>query len=177
MRRFLVFLIALTCSAVSAQVFRHIGPDGEVYFTDTPTAGSQPVDLGNALAVPLRAIPRQTSAAMQPSDEASGNESLPSYVQFEIVKPSNGQGVRANDGSVTVYLSLQPALRPGDTIVLMVDGQDGASIRSGDTLNFNLSNMSRGRHSVAARVQNAEGEKLIETGPVSFYVLRTALGG
>ena len=175
MQRFIGLLLLVACATASAEVFRRVGPDGEVYFSDTPTAGSKRVDLGAVQAVPLRSVPRP-SADVQPTGAAE-NEPAPSYAQFEIIKPSNGQGVRANDGSVTVYLSLQPALRPGDTITLMIDGQDGASIRSGDMLNFNLSNMSRGQHSVAARVQNAKGEKLIETGPVSFYVLRAALGG
>ena len=177
MQRFISLLLLVASATASAEVFRRVGPDGEVYFSDTPTPGSQRVDLGDVQSVPLRSIPQGSSAIVQPTGDALANESAPPYAQFEIIKPSNGQGVRANDGSVTVYLSLQPALRSGDTIVLIVDGEDGASIRSGDTLNFNLSNMSRGQHSLAARVQNAKGEGLIETGPVSFYVLRAALGG
>jgi hypothetical protein len=105
------------------------------------------------------------------------NATVPSYAQFTVIKPSYDQGVRANDGSVTVYLSLQPALMPGHTIVLNVDGEDGEKIRSGESLNFNLSSMSRGRHTVAAKVINEQGEEVIETGPVGFYVLRNALGG
>jgi hypothetical protein len=177
MQRFISLLLLVASATASAEVFRRVGPDGEVYFSDTPTPGSQRVDLGDAQSVPLRSIPQRSSTTVQPAGDAVEKESAPAYAKFEIIKPSNGQGLRANDGSVTVYLSLQPALRSGDTIVLIVDGEDGASIRSGDTLNFNLSNMSRGQHSVAARVQNAKGEKLIETGPVSFYVLRAALGG
>ena len=159
MQRFISLLLLVASATASAEVFRRVGPDGEVYFSDTPTPGSQRVDLGDVQSVPLRSIPQGSSAIVQPTGDALANESAPPYAQFEIIKPSNGQGVRANDGSVTVYLSLQPALR------------------SGDTLNFNLSNMSRGQHSLAARVQNAKGEGLIETGPVSFYVLRAALGG
>lgn len=100
----------------------------------------------------------------------------PEYAQFSIVKPSHNQGVRANDGSVTVYLELQPPLMPGHTIELNIDGQDGEKIRAGDTLNFNLTNMSRGRHVVMARVVDEQGKEQIRTGPVAFYVLRVALG-
>lgn len=177
MKSILGMLLIVACATASAEVFRRVGPDGEVYFSDTPAPGSQRVDLEGVQSVPPRPIPKRSSATVRPTGDAVEKKSAPPYAQFEIIKPSNGQGLRANDGSVTVYLSLQPALRAGDTIVLIVDGEDGASIHSGDTLNFNLSNMSRGQHSVAARVQNAKGEKLIETGPVSFYVLRAALGG
>jgi len=40
-----------------------------------------------------------------------------------------------------------------------------------------MGSMSRGRHTVAAKVVNEQGEEVIETGPVGFYVLRNALGG
>jgi len=178
MQRFLTLLLIVACTTAGAEVFRRVGPDGEVYFSDTPAPGSQRVTLGTPQTVTLsEAVRRRAAGTPQAADAAIEKESVQGYAQFEIVKPSYGQGVRANDGSVTVYLSLQPALRAGDTIELIVDGEDGPKIQSGGTLNFNLSDMSRGGHTVAARVQNAKGQNLIETGPVKFYVLRVALGG
>lgn len=177
MKRVFALWLILVCATASAEVFRRIGPDGEVYFSDTPTPGSERVNLGPAQTVSLPAVPRRSAGMGQAAGDASKDtKSLPAYAQFTIVKPSSGQGVRANDGSVTVYLSLQPALMPGHTIELIVDGEDGEKIQSGDTLNFNLSNMSRGRHTVAAKVVDAHGKALIKTGPVGFYVLRVALG-
>jgi hypothetical protein len=176
MRPFIVVILVLVCATASAEVFRRVGPDGEVYFSDTPAPGSERVDLGSAQTVNLSNA-RQSARPGQPTAKAEKDESTPGYAQFEIVKPSYGQGVRANGGSVTVYLSLQPALRPGDTIELLVDGEDGVMIHSGDVLNFNLSDMSRGSHTVSARVKSQRGERLIETGPVRFYVLRVASGG
>ena len=177
MRRSLVFLLFLACSAASAQVFRHIGPDGEVYFSDTPAPGSERVHLTPTQTVSL---PPPANGAGRPEAVGTAGEKADpgaAYAQFTIVKPSNGQGVRANGGSVTVYLALQPALRPGHVIELAVDGEDGPRIKAGDTLNFNLHNMSRGSHTVSARVKDAAGRQLIETGPISFYVLRVAGGG
>jgi len=65
-------------------------------------------------------------------------------------------------------MSLQPALRQGHSVELIVDGKEGVRIYSGEALNVNLDNMSRGRHTVAARVKNARGETMIETGPVGL---------
>jgi len=176
MQRFIAILLLIASVTASAEVFRRIGPDGEVYFSDTPSSVSERVNLAPAQLVTLS--PPRRQSVEEPSAGDLANKNLAHvYAQFEIVKPSHGQGVRANDGSVTVYLSLQPALRPGDVIELIVDGEDGPAIHPGETLNFNLSNMSRGSHTVAARVRSPQGEKLIETGPVRFYVLRVALGG
>ena len=179
MNRVLILLLTVACSTASAEVFRRIGPDGEVYFSDRPVAGAERVDLGPAQSIRMPTVTPRSAATQQPADVAAGKQGAPapSYAQFTVVKPSYDQGVRANDGSVTVYLSLQPALMPGHTIVLAVDGEDGEKIRTGESLNFNLSDMSRGRHTVAAKVVDEQGDVLIQTGPVGFYVLRVALGG
>ena len=174
----LVLLLIFACSTASAEVFRHIGPDGEVYFSDRPVAGAERVDLGPAQSIRMPTVTPRSAATQQPADVATDAQEAPapSYAQFTVVKPSYDQGVRANDGSVTVYLSLQPALMPGHTIVLTVDGEDGEKIHAGETLNFNLSDMSRGRHVVTARVVDEQGNEQVKTGPVGFYVLRVALG-
>ena len=177
MQRFLVFLLVCACSAASAQAFRHIGPDGEVYFSDTPAPGSEPVNLAPPQTVTLPSPARRAAERKAVGTAGEPKDPGGSYAQFTIVKPSNGQGVRANGGSVTVYLSLQPALMPGHVIELAVDGEDGPLIKAGDTLNINLHNMSRGSHTVSARVKDEAGRQLIETGPISFYVLRVAGGG
>ena len=175
MQRLFLIMLLVACATASADVFRRIGPDGEVYFSDTPSPGAQRVDVGPAQTVTLKPVTRRPAAAKPGSARAAGDDAF-SYAQFEIVKPSYDQGVRANGGYLTIYMSLQPALRPGHTIELLVDGEDGGRIYSGEALNVNLGDMSRGRHTVAARVKNQRGETMIETGPVGFYVLRVALG-
>lgn len=173
MRRFLHVFLMTACATASAEAFRHIGPDGEIYFSDRPSSDSERVELRPVQTVTLPQAARRPPAEVAGVGEPADDESAFSYAQFEIVKPSFDQGVRANDGSVTIYMSLQPPLRKGHTIELIVDGEDGARIHSGEALNVNLSDMSRGRHTVEARVKDDRGENMIKTGPVGFYVLRT----
>ena len=95
-----------------------------------------------------------------------------SYTGFSITNPTNDQGVRANDGNVTIHMSLQPALQSGHMIVLNVDGEDGKSSNATSGLTMELKNMSRGLHTVIAKVVDENGNDLIKTEPVSFHVLR-----
>jgi len=176
MRRFLLICLLAVCATVSAEAFRHIGPDGEVYFSDRAAPGSERVELRPAQTVTLPEVTRRPADVETGPGSAAEDEAKFSYAQFEIVKPSYDQGVRANGGYVTIYMSLQPALRQGHSIELIVDGEDGVRIYSGEALNVNLSDMPRGRHTVEARVKNARGETMIKTGPVGFHVLRAALG-
>lgn len=139
----------------------------------------QASDTGARIARSCKSPQRSTNPCLIESRGSTQNEAANedlvsvSYADLSIIKPSYDQGVTANDGSVTIYLSL----KPGHSIMLKVDGKDGERIYGGEALNFNLSKMSRGRHTVAARVVDQKGEELIRTGPVGFYVLRAALGG
>jgi hypothetical protein len=171
MQRIFLLLLVLVCATVSAQVYKRIGPDGKVYFSDQPGPDAEQVEVSPAQAISLPPVPEQTGAAQQQRDV------VVSYSVFTIVSPTSDQGVRANDGNVTVSLSLRPELMPGHTVMLDVDGEDGEQIKTGDGLTIDLSNLSRGLHTVEARVVDAQGKALIQAGPVSFNVLRVAAGG
>jgi hypothetical protein len=171
MRRSLLLFLVFVCATASAKVFRRIGPDGQVYFSDQPGPDAEQVEVRPAQAISMPPVPKQTGAA-QPQHDVGA-----SYSEFAIVSPTSGQGLRANDGNVTVSLSLQPKLMPGHTVMLNVDGEDGEQIKTGGGLTIELSNLSRGLHTVEATVIDAQGKALIQTGPVSFNVLRVAVGG
>jgi len=88
----------------------------------------------------------------------------------------NNQGVRANNGDVTVVLKLVPDLLPGHTIMLSINGQNDGQIITGEDLAIELTNLSRGLHTIEATVFDEEDTVLIRAGPVSFNVLRVAVG-
>jgi hypothetical protein len=100
----------------------------------------------------------------------------PAYSSFSIVSPVNNQGVRANNGDVTVVLKLVPDLLPGHTIMLSINGQNDGQIITGEDLAIELTNLSRGLHTIEATVFDEEDTVLIRAGPVSFNVLRVAVG-
>ncbi len=171
MRCSLLLFLVLVCAAAGAQVYKRVGPDGNVYFSDQPGPDARQIEVKPAQAISLPPVPRQTGAAQQQYDVSA------TYSEFTIVSPTSDQAVRANDGKVTVSLSLKPKLMPGHTVRLKVDGKDGEQIKTGGGLSIELSNLSRGLHTVEATVVDAQGHAVIQTGPVSFNVLRVAAGG
>jgi hypothetical protein len=98
------------------------------------------------------------------------------YTGFSITSPIDQRGIRANDGNITVQLSVQPELRPGDMIVLNVDGEDGEATRSSIDMTVELTNLSRGQHTVRATLVDKKGNELIQSDPVTFFVMRVAGG-
>ncbi len=177
-RIFLLFLI-FACATANAQVYRRVGPDGQVYFSDHPGPDAEKVEATPAQAVRLPPVrePTDTTTQSGSGDAGQQEEASNAYASFVIASPANGEAVRANDGNVTIQLSLQPQLKPGHTIALKIDGEDGQDISTGEGLAIELTNMSRGQHSVEVTVVDDEGNALIQAGPVSFHVLRVGVGG
>jgi len=169
MKSISLLLTVFVCTTVSAQVFQRTGPDGKVYFSDQPGPDAKPVDVSPAQTISLPPVPESADPAQQPADVIS-------YTKFNIGSPTSEQEVRANDGNVPVHLSIQPALMPGHTIVLTIDGEDGNKVKAGDDMTVELVNLSRGRHTIEAAVVDNAGKALIQAGPVSFNVLRVAVG-
>jgi hypothetical protein len=170
MRRLFPLLLVFICATSSAEVYKRVGPDGKVYFSDQPGPDAKQIEVAPAQTISMPSAPAQTGADTQKpaADEAAA------YSAFTIVSPTSEEGVRANDGNVSVQLSLQPQLQAGHSIILRVDGE---TMKTGGNRVVSLSNLSRGRHTVEARVVDGTGKALIQTGPVSFFVLRVAGGG
>lgn len=173
MKRIILILLVFICATVNAQVYRRTGPDGQVYFSDQQGPDAEQVEVAPVQTIRMTPVPGQTDIT-EPSDNEQQDHVAVAYTVFNIVSPTSEEGVRANDGNVTVQLSLQPELITGHRIVLKIDGEDGKETSTGDGMSFELSNLSRGLHSVEATVVDEEGNVLIQTGSVSFNVLRVS---
>lgn len=168
------FWIGLVCLCVAtlagAQVYRSVGPDGTVQFSDQAAPDATPVDVQPAQTVPMGGPVHRPVASPSP---ATPQPARPTYGRFEILSPSPDEGVRANDGNVTISLALDPPLLPGHRVVVLLDGRPVGSPDA--SLQVALTNLDRGTHRVEASVVNAGGQTLASAGPLTFHVLRVHL--
>lgn len=168
MRNLLLVTLVLVSAAVSAQVYKQVGPDGKIYFSDQPAPGAERIEVAPAQSVHLPPVRPQSGSTGMPRD-AGGV-----YSKFTIASPGSGEGVRANDGNVQVRLLIEPALKPGHAITVSIDGVDTSA---GSSTALQLTGLSRGSHTLKARVMDNKGKVLMQAGPVDFFVLRVAAGG
>jgi hypothetical protein len=173
MQRSLAFVLVFVCATAGAQVYRRVAPDGHVYFSDRPGPDAERVEVTPNTAVRL---PQTSGQPGQGDATGQAEAATPAYADFSIVSPASNEGIRANNGNVSVVLKLVPDLQPGHIIVLNVDGEDGERISSGKELTIGLTNLSRGLHTIAATVLDGNNQTLVQAGPVSFQVLRAAVG-
>ena len=174
MQRLLIILLVFVCATANSEIFRRIGPDGQVYFSDQPGPDAERVEITPAQTISLPPVSEQTESEGPAGDAAINpqQEATVLYTGFSITHPVDQRGVRANDGNITVQLSVQPELQPDHMIVLTVDGEDGEATYSSIDMTVELTNLSRGQHTLMASVVDTAGNKLIQSEPVTFFVLR-----
>lgn len=100
----------------------------------------------------------------------SGGASPVTYTGAVIISPADDAAVRSNAGSLTVLARVDPRLREGHRLQLLLDGiPRGAPGRKPE---FHLENIDRGSHNLQLRVVDDAGGVLF-TGPLStFHLLR-----
>ncbi len=158
-----VLCLVLPCVGVQAQkIFRVVQPDGTVEFTDVPPSNRPAEEIQ---VQPLNTMPG-IAPAPQTSTQTAENRG---YSNFRITSPSNEEAIRDNAGNVNVDLKLEPSLRIGDKIALLLDGE---SFGGGKATTITLSDMDRGTHNLQAVVKNSSGQVVARSNSVTFTLQR-----
>lgn len=117
----------------------------------------KPLDLDN------KSLPNQPGSAKTPV-----RNNPKSYTTFAFVAPKGGQTIRANDGDISAMLSLKPPLKKGHKITFSINGKEVAKSKSRTN---NFSNLTRGTHTISAKIVNNRG-KILKSSSVTFHVQR-----
>lgn len=162
--RTLIYMVLITlASAASADVYRSVDEDGNIIFSDTPSEGAEKIELRDAQTVESQ--PGTESFEYEPPK----SDPPPRYKGVAITSPQDNEAVRANNGNITIGMSVNPSLKPGDKLVLTMDGKE---IASGRSTSVSLENVDRGTHTLSARVVGRDGKTLASSESVKFHLLR-----
>ena len=168
MIRSILVVAALSVSLappLHAKVYKWVTPDGRVVFSDKPQA-----ENAEEVNIKTTAPAATEGAAAGPAPEAAAAPDAgenAKYKVFEIASPANDTVIRDVGGAVRVSLTLDPALRPGHTVTIFVDGKE---IGSGKSTSATVTNVDRGTHSVKATVTGTDGKQIQSTPPVTFHL-------
>lgn len=167
MKVFIVTLL-LVCSAASGeQVYEQKNDQGTVIYSDAPLNDSKPVNLNettNTISVP----PPQTEMGVIKKD----NESINSiYKTFLIISPKD-QETTQGQSDIPVKLKLEPELRAGDKIQLMIDGAPYGAPTT--VLNPFLHNVDRGSHQLSAVILDANRSIVKQSNLLTIYIHHTS---
>ncbi|RON10914.1 hypothetical protein BK659_04740 [Pseudomonas brassicacearum] len=164
MGRGFLFILLLIALPATAQIYRYTDASGNTAYSNQPPDGvkSQAVELP-----PLNSVERQPPIAPeQPSQRADKNAV---YSVLELTGLPSDEALRANNGTFTVGVQIQPRLQGPHLFRLLLDGQPYG--QPSNVPRLQLVNIDRGEHNLA--VQVLAGESLVQQSPtITFTVQR-----
>jgi len=165
MRIFLLIIgISMAASVQAEAVYKSVDEDGNVIYTDAPTADAEKIQITNVQPIETAPVESTESSPVQEPQEKT-------YTKLEITSPEDGGDIFDNSGIINISLSVVPALRAreGDKLVLHMDGQQ---IDESKRNQFNLNGIEPGRHSFVAIIINKEEKELKRSTPVTLTLYR-----
>ena len=162
-------LLASGGSAVAQTIttYRWVDAQGVVHYSDTPQPGAQVIQLPSAQTYRAPAAPAASNAAAATQEDPASP-----YQSCGIAEPAPESSLFAPE-TVPISVSIAPGLRPGDQVVLTVDGSALEPAAGGQQ--YQVAAPERGAHTVSAIVRDPDGKPVCRAAPVTFYVQRPSL--
>lgn len=175
----LTVLLLFACIPLRAEtIYKWVGSDGVVHYSDMPRDGADKLELGpvQTFSPPPPPQPRAAEDGVTAeADAVDGGESdFAAYELIEVTSPSQEETIWNTGGKVTVATRLQPGLQAGHQMRLFMDGEQLADLPPGSA-NVQLSEVLRGEHQIWAEVVDANGQVLISSSPVKFFYQQTSV--
>jgi len=162
----------LLCSAAAGQVYKVTDDEDGVIFTDRPESFDadkvEKIDVPepNSSGAPPPIPPRTVRAAGN-ADEAKAPE--PSVT---ITSPEHESTIAMGPGNFSVSARVEPPLRRGESLVLMVDGQAWGAAQT--STSWFIEGALRGPHDLVVQRSGREGTVAVSD-TVRVYVLRPSI--
>lgn len=160
----LVLLLALPALSAAATIYKRELPDGTVIYSDQPHPDAQEFrPSAPQLIDPYTAPARTTSSATTaPAQSASA------YRRVAITSPADDESVWNDDRVLPVTVAVEPPLRRGHRIAILLDGE---RVAQGDgTRPIALQEVFRGTHGLQALVEDAGGRVVASGQPITFHM-------
>lgn len=161
-------LMCLLGPAGAQEIYRWVDEAGVVHYADQPGDDSaEQVFLPGQGAQPA-ASPPPPPQSIQPPPPRSRQRGAgqPAYQFLQFDEPAAEASFFGGNVSVNVRLSLRPALQPGHTVAIFVNGRRAP----GDGLATTLTGLERGTHALRAAVLDRSGRELQASPTINIYV-------
>jgi Domain of unknown function (DUF4124) len=156
----------LACTVASAAtVYKWVDESGVTHYSDQPHENAQKVEVK---APQTFSAPKTTTAATQSSRPAPRQPAEKVYRSCGLSEPTNDQ-VYLNTDTVSAGVSVQPAVRPGDSVLVTMDGSPVPGVPPGGG-QFTITPVDRGDHSMSMVVKDPTGMTVCTSPSVTFHV-------
>ena len=91
------------------------------------------------------------------------------YRSLSFIAPKAGQSIKADNGDVSVMLSVKPPLKANHQFLFLMDGKQ---VTKSHSRIANFSNLSGGGHLLKVKIVDAAGRDIQQSVPLQFNVVR-----
>ena len=165
----LLFLLAILALG-GAAVYRWTDADGVVHYSDRPHPGAE---KNNIEAAPAAGAARTPPGGVLAGSEAAEVTSA-RYEELSIQSPAQDEVLWNIEGQLDVTARVEPSLRPGHQLQVLLDGRSVAILPPGSS-QTRLSEVFRGTHTLAVEILDEAGKPLMRSVPVKFAVRQTSI--
>lgn len=163
---FALFASLLILPVSAAEIYRYTDAQGNTVFTNQPPTNVESQEVKLPPANTVQSPPADTYPASSGSDRAG----KAAYRHLALNSLPDAEAIRANNGSFSVQIDIEPALVPGHQLQLLLDGEPHGNASTSTRLQ--VTNADRGEHSLAVAVLSAGGKVLQQSDTLSFTVQR-----
>ncbi|MCF7534168.1 DUF4124 domain-containing protein [Pseudomonas petrae] len=174
MRQCLALLLLVFALPAAAQIYKYTDASGNTAYSNQPPNGTkaETVELP-----PLNSVETVVPAAPPPlpatQNQTQNQQSAAAYQVLALKDLPQDEALRANNGSFTVGVAIEPRLQPGHLLQLIVDGAPYGQPTNIPRLQ--VMELDRGEHSLSVQVlENQRSIQQSET--VNLTVQRVHVG-
>ncbi|MGH8419557.1 MAG: DUF4124 domain-containing protein [Pseudomonas sp.] len=173
MRQSLALVLLLLALPAVAQIYKYTDANGNTAFSNQPPDGTkaETVDLPPLNSVetagPTPAVPAP------PQNQTQAQPNAAAYQVLELTDLPNGEALRANNGSFTVGVAIEPRLQPGHLLQLLVDGNPYG--QPTNVPRIQVVELDRGEHSLSVQVLQGT-ETIQQSQTINLTVQRVHVG-
>ncbi len=168
MAKLIALLFLIVSFAAVAEVYRSVGADGSVTYSDTPGPRSEKVQLPKVMIYSPPPLPQRKEVTKPPEESLS-------YKKMSIVEPQPDETIWDNQGIIELVVSLEPALEvsQGHRILVTIGGVPHGQPRA--TTTIHIADLDRGTHKLGVQVVDKKGKALITARPVTVHLHRQSV--
>ncbi|MCA0893352.1 DUF4124 domain-containing protein [Microbulbifer agarilyticus] len=156
----------------NGSVYKIVGPDGRVTFSDTAPAGEkvEKIEIGPINVQPIAPKSALPTRKLSPrsGDERQREDLGP--ISFAIVSPADDATIPPGQRFIVLQVALSPVPRDGYRFFAVIDGQRWSGGSSTNSLD--ISALERGTHTIQAVLYSATGQPLAQSQTIQVHVKR-----
>ncbi len=161
MVRGLILLSLLISLGAQAEIYRWVDAEGRVHFSDQRAPGAEKLDVQSGFV--KKTEPETLPGPVSPDEFYPGL-----YTRIDLLNPTGDQTLTDPAQGVPVSLHLEPALREGHQLRLLIDDQ--VMVLDRNQTQLRLKGLEAGRHRLQLQVWG-EGDRVVSQSAPRIFEL------